>query len=141
SLRRYLRRALARLPGREAEAHPDIFRGVQLPGLASPRPLRREDHRDAWGGPPRREDGPHRLLRPGGSGRGGDGLPRPRRGLRGRPEHRRRGTPPWRGNVYESPEELAEGAAREFASRAAEAIRDRGRFAVVLAGGSTPKTT
>ncbi len=44
-------------------------------------------------------------------------------------------------NVYESPEELAEAAAREFASRAAEAIRDRGRFAVVLAGGSTPKTT
>jgi 6-phosphogluconolactonase len=44
-------------------------------------------------------------------------------------------------NVYESPEDLAEAAAREFASRAAGAIQDRGRFAVVLAGGSTPKAT
>ena len=43
--------------------------------------------------------------------------------------------------VYDDPEELAEAAAREFASRAAEAIRDHGRFAVVLAGGSTPKAT
>jgi len=44
-------------------------------------------------------------------------------------------------NVYESPEELAEAAAREFAARAVEAIEERGRFAAVLAGGSTPKAT
>jgi 6-phosphogluconolactonase len=43
--------------------------------------------------------------------------------------------------VYEIPEELAQAAAREFAARAAEAIEDHGRFAVVLAGGSTPKAT
>jgi 6-phosphogluconolactonase len=41
--------------------------------------------------------------------------------------------------VYESPEELAGAAAREFAAKAGEAIEERGRFAVVLAGGSTPK--
>jgi 6-phosphogluconolactonase len=44
-------------------------------------------------------------------------------------------------NVYESSEELAGVAAREFAARAAEAIEGRGRFTVVLAGGSTPKAT
>jgi 6-phosphogluconolactonase len=44
-------------------------------------------------------------------------------------------------SVYESSEELAEAAAQEFATRADEAIRERGRFAVVLAGGSTPKAT
>jgi 6-phosphogluconolactonase len=43
-------------------------------------------------------------------------------------------------SVYESPEELTEAAAHDFASKAAEAIEERGRFAVVLAGGSTPKT-
>jgi 6-phosphogluconolactonase len=43
--------------------------------------------------------------------------------------------------VYDNPEELAEAAARKFAARAAEAIEDQGRFAVVLAGGSTPKAT
>ena len=43
--------------------------------------------------------------------------------------------------VYETPEGLAEAAARDFASRAQEAIDERGRFAVVLAGGSTPQTT
>ncbi|HEX2740198.1 MAG TPA: 6-phosphogluconolactonase, partial [Rubrobacter sp.] len=43
--------------------------------------------------------------------------------------------------VYESPEKLAEAAAREFATKAAEAIEERGRFAVVLAGGSTPRAT
>jgi 6-phosphogluconolactonase len=43
--------------------------------------------------------------------------------------------------VYESPEELAEAAAREFAAKAEEAIEERGRSAVVLAGGSTPKAT
>ncbi len=42
-------------------------------------------------------------------------------------------------NIYDSPEELAQAAAREFANRAAEAIGERGRFAVVLAGGSTPR--
>ena len=41
--------------------------------------------------------------------------------------------------VYESPEELAGAAAREFAEKAARAVEERGRFAVVLAGGSTPK--
>jgi 6-phosphogluconolactonase len=44
-------------------------------------------------------------------------------------------------DVYDNPEELAQAAAGEFAARAAEAIQDRGRFAVVLAGGSTPKAT
>ncbi len=43
--------------------------------------------------------------------------------------------------VYETPEGLAEAAARDFASRAQEAIDERGRFAVVLAGGSTPEAT
>lgn len=43
-------------------------------------------------------------------------------------------------SVYESPEELTEAAAHDFASKAAAAIEERGRFAVVLAGGSTPKT-
>ncbi len=43
--------------------------------------------------------------------------------------------------VYETPEELAEAAARDFVARAEEAINGRGRFAVVLAGGSTPTTT
>jgi 6-phosphogluconolactonase len=43
--------------------------------------------------------------------------------------------------VYETPEELAEAAARDFVARANEAINGRGRFAVALAGGSTPKAT
>jgi 6-phosphogluconolactonase len=43
-------------------------------------------------------------------------------------------------HVYSSAEELARGAVREFAARAEEAIEERGRFAVVLAGGSTPET-
>jgi 6-phosphogluconolactonase len=43
--------------------------------------------------------------------------------------------------VYETPDELAEAAARDFAARAGEAIGERGRFAVALAGGSTPKAT
>lgn len=43
--------------------------------------------------------------------------------------------------VHETPEELAAAAARGFVTRARAAISDRGRFAVVLAGGSTPKTT
>jgi 6-phosphogluconolactonase len=43
--------------------------------------------------------------------------------------------------VYETPEELAEAAARDFAMRASEALEGQGRFAVALAGGSTPKAT
>jgi 6-phosphogluconolactonase len=43
-------------------------------------------------------------------------------------------------HVYSSSDELAAAAAREFATRAEEAIGERGRFAVVLAGGSTPET-
>jgi 6-phosphogluconolactonase len=43
--------------------------------------------------------------------------------------------------VYETPEELAEAAAQDFVARAQVAINGRGRFAVVLAGGSTPKAT
>lgn len=41
--------------------------------------------------------------------------------------------------VYESPEELAGEAARNVAARAKSAIEERGRFALALAGGSTPK--
>ena len=41
--------------------------------------------------------------------------------------------------VYGGPEELSEAAAREFAAMSGEAIEERGRFVVVLAGGSTPK--
>ena len=43
--------------------------------------------------------------------------------------------------VYETPEELEEAAARDFVAKAEAAISERGRFAVVLAGGSTPRTT
>jgi 6-phosphogluconolactonase len=43
--------------------------------------------------------------------------------------------------VYGTPEELAEAAARHFVARAEEAINERGRFAVALAGGSTPERT
>lgn len=43
-------------------------------------------------------------------------------------------------SVYEGPEELAGAAAHDFVARAAEAIDERGCFAAVLAGGSTPKT-
>ena len=44
-------------------------------------------------------------------------------------------------HVYESTEALAEAAAGEFATKAAGAIQEFGRFTVVLAGGSTPKAT
>jgi 6-phosphogluconolactonase len=44
-------------------------------------------------------------------------------------------------HVYSSSEELAAAAARKFATRAEEAIEEGGRFAVVLAGGSTPEDT
>jgi 6-phosphogluconolactonase len=43
--------------------------------------------------------------------------------------------------LYEAPEELAEASARDFAARTQETIDERGRFAVALAGGSTPKAT
>lgn len=43
--------------------------------------------------------------------------------------------------VYENPQQLAEAAARDFAERAEREISARGRFAVALAGGSTPKAT
>lgn len=44
-------------------------------------------------------------------------------------------------HVFDTPEELAAAAARGFVEKAAEAIAGRGRFAVALAGGSTPKAT
>lgn len=43
--------------------------------------------------------------------------------------------------IFEDPKALAEAAARDFAEKASAAISARGRFAVVLAGGSTPKAT
>jgi 6-phosphogluconolactonase len=43
--------------------------------------------------------------------------------------------------LFETPEELAETSARDFAARTQETIDERGRFAVALAGGSTPKAT
>ncbi|CAN5623026.1 6-phosphogluconolactonase [soil metagenome] len=43
--------------------------------------------------------------------------------------------------VYENKKELAEAAARDFVDRASAAIRETGRFAVALAGGSTPEVT
>jgi len=43
--------------------------------------------------------------------------------------------------IYDSPQELAEAAALAFVEGAASAIAERGRFAVALAGGSTPKAT
>jgi 6-phosphogluconolactonase len=41
--------------------------------------------------------------------------------------------------VFETPRRLAEAAAESFVEEAAKSIGDRGRFAVALAGGSTPK--
>lgn len=43
--------------------------------------------------------------------------------------------------TFENPEKLAEAAARAFVEEASTAIAERGRFAVALAGGSTPKAT
>lgn len=43
--------------------------------------------------------------------------------------------------VYETPEELAREAARNFAETAEAAVAERGRFTVALAGGSTPEAT
>lgn len=44
-------------------------------------------------------------------------------------------------HLYETPEQLAEAAANAFVEKAAEAMAERGRFAVALAGGSTPEAT
>jgi 6-phosphogluconolactonase len=43
--------------------------------------------------------------------------------------------------VHETPQELAQAAARDFATNAEAAIGERGRFAIALAGGSTPRAT
>jgi 6-phosphogluconolactonase len=43
--------------------------------------------------------------------------------------------------IYETPAELAEAAARDFAQKAARAVDERSSFAVALAGGSTPRAT
>ena len=43
--------------------------------------------------------------------------------------------------IFDTPEALAEAAANVFAREAEKAVRERGRFAVALAGGSTPKAT
>jgi 6-phosphogluconolactonase len=40
--------------------------------------------------------------------------------------------------VFEGPQELARAAANTFAAEATQSIREKGRFAVTLAGGSTP---
>ena len=42
-------------------------------------------------------------------------------------------------HVFETPQDLAEAAAKAFAQEATRSIRENGRFAVALAGGSTPK--
>ena len=41
--------------------------------------------------------------------------------------------------IYDNAKELAWAAAMRFASLSEQAIKERGRFAVVLSGGSTPK--
>ncbi len=43
--------------------------------------------------------------------------------------------------IYSDKTELAEAAARDFVAKASQAIEERSRFTVVLAGGSTPKAT
>lgn len=43
--------------------------------------------------------------------------------------------------IYENKQELAEAAARDFVERANAAVEQNGRFAVALAGGSTPEAT
>ncbi len=42
--------------------------------------------------------------------------------------------------ILNRPEDLFEAAAAEFVSLASQAVRNRGRFCVVLAGGNTPKS-
>lgn len=46
-----------------------------------------------------------------------------------------------RKSIYDSPEELAQEAARRFVELGEAAVAERGFFAVVLAGGSTPQAT
>jgi 6-phosphogluconolactonase len=41
--------------------------------------------------------------------------------------------------VFENPQDLAEAAAKAFVEEAAGSIREKGRFTVALAGGSTPR--
>lgn len=41
--------------------------------------------------------------------------------------------------IFPNKEELAQAAAKEFVTKAQQAIEDKGRFSVVLAGGGTPK--
>jgi len=41
--------------------------------------------------------------------------------------------------IFETPADLFQGAAEEFANRAPQALKDHGRFCVALSGGSTPK--
>lgn len=43
--------------------------------------------------------------------------------------------------IYKDKQELAEAAARDFVEKAGAAIQESGRFAVALAGGSTPEAT
>ena len=43
--------------------------------------------------------------------------------------------------TFDNPQKLAEAAAHAFVEEASRAIAERGRFAVALAGGSTPKAT
>jgi 6-phosphogluconolactonase len=47
----------------------------------------------------------------------------------------------YRKSIYDGPEELANEAARWFVETAEAAVAERGFFAVVLAGGSTPQAT
>ncbi len=42
--------------------------------------------------------------------------------------------------IFDTPADLFQGAAQEFATRADAAIKDHGRFCVALSGGSTPKS-
>jgi 6-phosphogluconolactonase len=42
--------------------------------------------------------------------------------------------------IFETPADLFQGAAAEFANRASQALKDHGRFCVALSGGSTPKS-
>jgi 6-phosphogluconolactonase len=42
--------------------------------------------------------------------------------------------------IFDDPQKLSQGAAEEFASQAAAAVRSRGRFTVALSGGSTPRS-
>ncbi len=64
---RIIRRALSRFTRRQAEAHPAVLGGIQLPGLAPPRALRREDYRDAGRRTARRAHRPPRAPSTSGS--------------------------------------------------------------------------